>query len=56
MKQISYVALVLFALNAYSQEHFSGIATSKRVGILNGKYSSLTLVLICLIIKLGIKI
>jgi hypothetical protein len=36
MKQISYVALVLFALNAYSQEHFSGIATSKRVGILNG--------------------
>lgn len=36
MKQITLIALVLLALNANSQEHFSGITTSKRVGILNG--------------------
>lgn len=36
MKQFTYFAIALFAFNAYSQEHFSGINTSKRVGILNG--------------------
>lgn len=36
MKNITLVALVLLSLNAYSQEHFSAMATSKRVGILNG--------------------
>lgn len=36
MKQLTFVALALFAFNAYSQEHFSGISTSKRVGIING--------------------
>ncbi|CAM4112790.1 hypothetical protein FLAN108750_10885 [Flavobacterium antarcticum] len=36
MKKITLLALVLLSLNAYSQEHFSGITTSKRVGILNG--------------------
>ncbi len=30
------MAFALLTLNAYSQEHFSGITTSKRVGILNG--------------------
>ena len=36
MRKITFVALALLSLNAYSQEHFSGITTSKRVGILNG--------------------
>lgn len=36
MKKITYVVLALLSLNAYSQDHFSGITTSKRVGILNG--------------------
>lgn len=36
MRKITFVALALLTLNAYSQEHFSGITTSKRVGILNG--------------------
>lgn len=36
MKQFTLFAVALFAFNAYSQEHFSGITTSKRVGILNG--------------------
>lgn len=36
MKKITFIALALLSLNAYSQEHFSGITTSKRVGILNG--------------------
>lgn len=36
MKKITYLVLALVSLNAYSQEHFSGISTSKRVGILNG--------------------
>lgn len=36
MKNITFMALALLSLNAYSQEHFSSIATSKRVGILNG--------------------
>jgi hypothetical protein len=36
MKRITFIALALLSLNAYSQEHFSGITTSKRVGILNG--------------------
>jgi hypothetical protein len=36
MKNITFLALALLSLNTYSQEHFSGITTSKRVGILNG--------------------
>ena len=36
MRNISLLTLALFSLQAYSQEHFSGITTSKRVGILNG--------------------
>ncbi len=36
MKKITLVALALLSLNAYSQEYFSAMATSKRVGILNG--------------------
>ena len=36
MRKITYLALTLLSLNAYSQEHLSGITTSKRVGILNG--------------------
>lgn len=36
MKKLTYLAIALLSLNAYSQEHFSGITTSKRVGILNG--------------------
>lgn len=36
MKKITVVTLVLLSLNAYSQEHFSAISTTKRVGILNG--------------------
>ena len=36
MRKVTLLALTLLSLNAYSQEHFSGIATSKRVGILNG--------------------
>lgn len=36
MKQFTFIALALFAFNAYAQEHFSGISTSKRVGIING--------------------
>lgn len=36
MKKITFVALALLSINAYSQEHFSAISTSKRVGILNG--------------------
>ena len=36
MKRITFIALALLSLNANSQEHFSGITTSKRVGILNG--------------------
>ena len=36
MRKITFIALALLSLNAYSQEHFSGITTSKRVGILNG--------------------
>lgn len=36
MKKITLVAFALLSLSAFSQEHFSGISTSKRVGILNG--------------------
>lgn len=36
MKKLTLVALALLSVNAYSQEHFSAISTSKRVGILNG--------------------
>ena len=36
MKKITFIALALLAVNAYSQEHFSSVTTSKRVGILNG--------------------
>ena len=36
MKKITLLAVCLFAYNAYSQEYFSAITTSKRVGILNG--------------------
>lgn len=36
MKKLTFIALVLLTVNSYSQEHFSGITTSKRVGILNG--------------------
>ncbi len=36
MKNSILIALALLSLNAFSQEHFSSMATSKRVGILNG--------------------
>lgn len=36
MRKITYLVIALLSLNAYSQDHFSGITTSKRVGILNG--------------------
>lgn len=36
MRKITFLALALLSLNAYSQEHFSSVTTSKRVGILNG--------------------
>jgi hypothetical protein len=36
MKNSILVALTLLSLNGFSQEHFSAISTSKRVGILNG--------------------
>lgn len=36
MKKLTFIALGLLTLNAFSQEHFSSITTSKRVGILNG--------------------
>lgn len=35
MKNFNLIALFLISLNGYSQDHFSGITTSKRVGILN---------------------
>ena len=36
MKKITLLVVALLSVNAYSQEHFSAISTSKRVGILNG--------------------
>ncbi|WP_432670000.1 hypothetical protein [Flavobacterium sp. SM2513] len=36
MKKITFLAVALLSLNAYSQEHFSAISTTQRVGILNG--------------------
>jgi len=36
MKRLLYLTIALASVQAYSQEHFSGISTSKRVGILNG--------------------
>ena len=36
MRKITFLAVALLSLNAYSQEHFSSVTTSKRVGILNG--------------------
>lgn len=36
MKKITLLVCSLVAVSGYSQEHFSGITTSKRVGILNG--------------------
>ena len=35
MKKSFLTAFLLLGLHSYSQEHFSGISTSKRVGILN---------------------
>lgn len=35
MKNFNLIALFLISFNGYSQDHFSGITTSKRVGILN---------------------
>jgi hypothetical protein len=35
MKKSFLAAILLLGLHSYSQEHFSGISTSKRVGILN---------------------
>lgn len=36
MKKVIVLTLALLSVNAYSQEYFSSIATSNRVGILNG--------------------
>jgi hypothetical protein len=36
MKKIIYLLIGLLSVNTFAQEHFSGITTSKRVGILNG--------------------
>jgi hypothetical protein len=36
MKNLTIIVIALLSINIYSQEHFSGIATSKRVGIMNG--------------------
>lgn len=36
MKKITLLAIGLLTLNAYSQEYFSAVTTSNRVGILNG--------------------
>ncbi len=36
MKKITLLAIGLLSMNAFSQEYFSAITTSKRVGILNG--------------------
>jgi hypothetical protein len=35
MKKITFLLSVFFIIPAFAQEHFSGISTSKRVGILN---------------------
>ncbi len=35
MKNLLLIPIFLFSLNSFSQDHFSGITTSKRVGILN---------------------
>ena len=35
MKNLLLIPILLFSLNSFSQDHFSGITTSKRVGILN---------------------
>jgi len=35
MKKIIVFSLITFAFNAYAQDHFAGITTSSRVGILN---------------------
>lgn len=35
MKNFLLIPILLFSLNSFSQDHFSGITTSKRVGILN---------------------
>ncbi len=35
MKNLLFFLVLLFSLNIFSQDHFSGITTSKRVGILN---------------------
>ncbi len=35
MKNLLIIPILLLAINSFSQDHFSGITTSKRVGILN---------------------
>lgn len=35
MKKLLLIPILLLSLNSFSQDHFSGITTSKRVGILN---------------------
>lgn len=37
MKKITLVAFALLSLNAFSQDYFSALSTSRRVGILNGE-------------------
>ena len=36
MKNLSFIIILLFSCYVFSQDHFSGISTSSRVGILNG--------------------
>ena len=44
MKKILLIISVFAGLNAFAQEHFSGISTSNRVGVLNGNINPAELV------------
>lgn len=39
MKKIIVSVFILFSVNSFAQEHFSGIGTSKRIGILNANFN-----------------